>query len=56
MIRENHCDMSVSRHDTACTMSRSRVNYSAVRFIIALRFCFFGDSASRRSICQNRTL
>ena len=42
MKREYRPELSVSRRDVACAMSRCNVADSAVRFSIALRFYFFG--------------
>ena len=42
MKREYRPELSVSRRDMACAMSRCNFADSAVRFSIALRFYFFG--------------
>ena len=42
MKREYRLELSVSRRDMACAMSRCNVANSAERFSIALRSYFFG--------------
>ena len=42
MKREYRLELSVSRRDMACAMSRCDAYDSAVRFSNALRFNFFG--------------
>ena len=42
MKREHRHELSVSRRDMACAMSRCNAHDSAARFSNALRVCFFG--------------
>ena len=53
MKREHRPELSVSRRDMACAMSRCYACDSAVRFFYALRFCFFGFWFAKIPICES---
>ena len=50
MKREHRPELSVSRRDMACAMSRCNAIESAERIDFALRFNFFGFWFARRPI------
>ena len=53
MKREYRPELSVSRRDMACAMSRCNAIESAERFNIALRIIFFGFWFMNNAICES---
>ena len=56
MKREYRPELSVSRRDMACAMSRCNAIESAERIDFALRFGFFGFWFARNCIRERRTV
>ena len=53
MKREYRPELSVSRRDMACAMSRCNAIESAERFKIAMRIIFFGFWFMNNAICES---
>ena len=53
MKREYRPELSVSRRDMACAMSRCNAIESAERFNIARRIIFFGFWFMNNAICES---